>query len=198
MSSFEDGIWEHLAREHGATQTEFVLPKGRRAKSTRRRLATLGVGAGSSAAAVALAVTVFGGATPAYAFQANSDGTATVSLSELSTGIPALNQMFAQYGIRETVVPIEAGCTATTIKPGAFSGPLSQTVTVGNQWIPTGYNGFLAAQQMPDGQILMAMGTMPGPVPSCFPASPLVVPQANTSTTSPAGTSGTSGPSGTS
>lgn len=41
---------------------------------------------------------------------------------------------------------------------------MSQTVTVGNQWIPAGWNGYMAAKQMPGGQALLAAGTTPEPI----------------------------------
>ncbi len=44
-------------------------------------------------------------------------------------------------------------------------------MTVGNRWIPAGYHGFLAAEQLPDGKIAIAIGTTKQPIPACFPAT---------------------------
>jgi hypothetical protein len=203
MSSFEDGVWNHLVQEHEPDLVEFSLPRSTRWSALRSgpgRLVALSAALGTSIAAAVVALTVFTGSTAAYAFTANDNGTATVSLNDLSTGIPALNQLFAEKGIRETVVPIEAGCTATDMEPQAYtdSAGLDQSVTVGNQWIPAGYNGFLAARQMPNGQILMAMGTMPGPIPACFPATPAPAPKAPISSSPTMGSSGTATPAGSS
>jgi hypothetical protein len=71
-------------------------------------------------------------------------------------------------------VPITAGCTAQTDIPVFQSpGSMSQTVTIGNQYIAPGQHAFLAAKQMPNGQILLAIGTVSQtiPIPSCFPAT---------------------------
>jgi hypothetical protein len=109
---------------------------------------------------------------PAYALTPQGDGTYTLTLNDLTTGIPALNAKFAQLGIDETAVPIKAGCTAATFDPEKGPGSMSETVTVGNQYIDPGQHGFLAPKQMPNGRILLAMRTTAGPIPSCFPATP--------------------------
>ncbi|MFZ1992467.1 MAG: hypothetical protein WAU75_00040 [Solirubrobacteraceae bacterium] len=83
-----------------------------------------------------------------------------------------MNAKLAQLGIRSTVVPIRAGCRATAFSPIAGRGSLSETVTVGNRWIPGGYHGFLAAEQLPNGKIAIVIGTTKRPIPACFPATP--------------------------
>lgn len=116
-------------------------------------------------------------AAPARALTSNGNGTYTLTLNDMATGIPALNAKLAQLGIRETVVPITVGCKAASsllsIDPVQEGhGSINQTVTVGNQWIPAGWHGFMAAKQMPGGQVLLAAGTTPQPIPRCFPATP--------------------------
>jgi len=107
---------------------------------------------------------------PAYALTQNGDGTVTFTLNDLSTGIPALNARLTELGIRETVVPIQAGCQAHSFEPLAAPGAsMSESITVGNKWIPAGYQGFMAAKQLPNGKIAMAIGTTQQPIPSCFP-----------------------------
>lgn len=169
MTDFDEHLWSHLVVAHGADRvTAHCLTSDR-----RRRPLLVGGGASVAAAIAGAAVLLFGGtagAPPAYALTPNGDSTYTVSLNDIATGIPALNARFRQLDIDETAVPIETGCTAGSDLPVQAAGPgsMSETVTVGNQWIAPGQHGFLAAEQMPDGQILIAMGTTGGPIPACF------------------------------
>lgn len=198
MTGFEQGVWRHLVDHHGADRTDFHLaPAPPRARSRR---AVVAISAGLT---VPVAGAIFGGlaltaAPPAYAFTVNNDGTVTVSLNDIATGIPALNQRLAEQGVRITAVPIEPGCTAALnglVGPVATHLPMRQTVTVGNRWIPAGYHGFLAARQLSNGQVLLAMGTTAQPIPSCFPTTPTII-SGTVSNSGPSGTSGTSGTGG--
>jgi hypothetical protein len=172
MSSFEDAIWTHLVDQHGADRVEFRVPV-----APKRRVRPAAVTAGAAVLAVAVVVVVLvlsasTSAPPAYALTPVGGSSYTVSLNEISTGIPALNAKFAQLGIRETVVPIKAGCTASSFDPvQAGSGSMTQTVTVSNRSIPAGAQGFIAAEQGPDGHVLLAQGTTTQPIPSCFPTT---------------------------
>ncbi len=167
MSSFEDALWRHLADQRAADRIAIPLETPRRPRLLVGAFSTLVVAAVLAALLLVLGVTA--GSQPAYALTRNADGSITVSLSDIATGIPALNAKFAALGIRETVIPVQAACTDSS------SGPLSsgvtsmtQTVTVSNQWIPAGEVGFLAAKQLSDGQILLASGTAAPPAPKCF------------------------------
>jgi hypothetical protein len=181
MTGYENALWNHLVEHHDADRIRVApaVATSERARRPRRSLALGTAVAGVAAVAAAVfALTASTGTTPAYALTPASDGTYTLTLNDMTTGIPALNARLAQLGIHTTVVPITAGCPATGMEPiEAPSGSLSmsQTVTIGNRWIPDGYHGFVAAAQEPDGQILMAMGTTPQPIPSCFPATPAIV-----------------------
>jgi hypothetical protein len=172
MSSFEEAIWAHLVDQHDADRVEFRVPT-----PSKRSVRPVGVtaGAGVLAAAVVavlLVLSVSSSAPPAYALTRAAGGSYTVSLNDISTGIPALNAKFAQLGIRETVVPIEAGCTASSFDPvQAGPGSMTKTVTISNRSIPVGARGFIAAQQRPNGQVLLAQGTTEQPIPSCFPSA---------------------------
>jgi hypothetical protein len=173
MSSFDDAIWRHLVDRHGADRVEVPAP------TVTRRVRPFAASAaiGGSAAAIAAVVLVLGGttATPAaYALTPNGDGTYTVSLNNLATGIPALNAKFKDLGIRETVIPIEANCAESELfGPFAYPGAsMSEKVTVGNKWLAPGQRGFLAAKQMPDGKVLLAIGSSANPLPPCFPEKP--------------------------
>jgi outer membrane murein-binding lipoprotein Lpp len=172
VSSFEDAIWTHLVDYHAADRVEFRAPT-----PPKRRVRPVAATAGGLvlAAAVVVVVLVLGASTtapPAYALTRVAGGTYTVSLNDISTGIPALNAKFAQLGIRETAVPIKAGCTASSFDPvQAAPGALTQTVTVSDREIPAGTRGFIAAEPGPDGHVLLAQGTTAQPIPSCFPTT---------------------------
>jgi outer membrane murein-binding lipoprotein Lpp len=173
MSSFEDAIWVHLVDHHAADRVEFRLP----ATTPRRKVRPVAAAAGAAVLAVAVIVVVLvlsasTSTPPAYALTPVGGGSYTVSLNDISTGVPALNAKFAQLGIRETAVPIKAGCTASSFDPvQAAPGSMTQTVTVSNRQIPPGARGFIAAEQGPDGHVLLAQGSTAQPIPSCFPTT---------------------------
>jgi len=54
-------------------------------------------------------------APPAYAVTRNPDGSVTVTINEPATGMPQLNAKFAEMGINETVVPVQANCPPSRI-----------------------------------------------------------------------------------
>jgi hypothetical protein len=174
MTAFDNGLWTRLVEDRDADRVVLAPPP----RPRRTRPAVLTLGAVAIAAAVTALVLVFSATTstpPAYALTLHSDGTATITLHDLTTGIPALNARLAKLGIKSTVVPIRAGCRVRGFGLLAARGSLSETVTVGNRWIPSGYRGFLAAEQLPNGKIAMAIGTMKPPIPSCFPATPTTI-----------------------
>lgn len=174
MSSFEEAIWAHLVDQHDADRAEFRVREA--PKHAAHPVATAaGVAVLVAAVVAAVLVLVLGASTsapPAYALTQAASGSYTVSLNDISSGIPALNAKFAQLGIHETVVPIEADCTASSFDPvQAVSESMTQTVTVSNQSIPVGAQGFIAAEGRPNGQVLLAQGTTAQPIPSCFPST---------------------------
>jgi hypothetical protein len=117
MTTFEDTLWDRLAREHAADTVALEPLRGR----SRRPLA-ISAGAAGIAAAAAAGVLLFGASAstpPAYALTTNPDGSVTVSINDIETAIPALNAEFQKDGIDETVIPVEADCT----NPGIGSSP---------------------------------------------------------------------------
>jgi hypothetical protein len=183
MTDFEDALWERLVEEHDADCVSLEAP---RRHASRRPLA---IGGGVTALAGATVATVLAigattGAPPAYAMTQNADGTFTVTMNEIATAIPALNAKFAQLGIEETVVPVTASCTSHM---PLVLGPekMSDTVTVapGGKWVPPGYTGVLAAEQLANGQVAMFVGTVKPPVPSCFSATTALSLEPGTATT---------------
>lgn len=171
MSSFEDGLWERLVEEHDA---HLVSLGGTRRKG-RPRGVLVGGSVAACAATVTVAVVLAAGATtgtsPAYALTDNPDGTVTVTISDLATAVPELNARFAQMGIDATVVPIEPGCT--TNDPALFVNSqetmtTTLTLTPGHEYLAPGDTGVLAAEQLSDGEVALAVEAMKPPVPSCF------------------------------
>ena len=171
MSSFEEAIWAHLVDHHDADRVQFRVPTPPRPRRLRPVAATASAALlGAAVVAVVLVLSASTSTHPAYALTQAADGSYTVSINDISTGIPELNAKFAQLGIRATVVPIQAGCTASSFDPvQAAPGSMTQTVTVSSQGIPVGARGFIAAEQRPDGQVLLALGNSERPIPSCFP-----------------------------
>ncbi|MGH2886101.1 MAG: hypothetical protein ACRDPA_25960 [Solirubrobacteraceae bacterium] len=154
-------------------------------RASRRR--TYRLAGGSTAALAAIAATVVlvlvvtTGATPAYALIKNSDGTVTVSLRNLTTGISQLNARLERMGIDYTVIPVTQNCPFTTPVLSAGPGSLSETVTIGTKNTePSGVDGYLAAEQLPDGLIGLGIGGMKTPLPACLsPRTMTVSPSPN-------------------
>ena len=184
MTSFEDTVWRQLVEEHGADQIDF--PDHR---TTRRGRPVAVAATTAGLAAVAAAGVLILGATtttpPAYALTPHADGSYTLTLNDLTTGIPAINAKLTRLGIPETVVPVRRGCTAATIgvpmvrpipKDKTHSTGLpptvrgSQTITLTATRLPAGVHGYIAAEQRPGGQVILAEGWTSKPIPSCFPS----------------------------
>lgn len=154
---------------------------------TRRRWARslLAVPAAVVAAAAAAAIVLITSAgpatTPAYALTRHANGSITITLSELTTGIPALNAKLKALGIDETVIPIKAGCDSpdgsghVVMRPDPayeYDGSISTTYTPrAAQRHPAapGFHYVLAAKRLPNGKILGFIGALKTPVPTCLP-----------------------------
>ncbi len=158
------------------------LSGSRRSRPRAFRLAAASSAAlAAIVAAVVVVVGVTSGAAPAYALTQNSDGTITISLHNLTTGIPALNARLHQMGINETVVPVTQRCTTSTPVLDAGPGNLSETITIGrSNNYPAGVDGYLAAEQLPNGSIGLGIGGMKAPLPSCFSPTLMKVQPSNT------------------
>lgn len=168
VNSFEDAIWAHLVDQHGADRFEFRLPP-----EPKRRLRPGAVSAGATLlaagiAAIVVFLTASAGPPPAYALTRVARGSYTVSIYDISRGVPALNAKFRQLGIRATVVPVKAGCNAPPVVQ-ALPGLMSETVTISNRFIPAGSRAYIAAEKLPNGRIGVAQGRTTQPIPPCFP-----------------------------
>jgi hypothetical protein len=164
-----------FADEYEQAARRELRPRQRRSRRRTFKLATASsVALGSIAAAVVLVVSATSGASPAYALTHNSDGSITISLSNLTTGISGLNARLQQMGINYTVIPVTPNCSFTTPVLGVAPGSLSETITIGTKnTLPAGADGFLAAEQLPNGYIALGAGSMRAPLPTCFSPTPL-------------------------
>jgi hypothetical protein len=146
----------------------------------RRSLAAISAVLVAAAVAAILLITATGPETaPAYALTRHSDGSITITLSDLTTGIPALNSELKALGIDETVIPIRADCHSpngsghVVMHPDPhyeYDGSVSATITArsARRMLP-GFHGVLAAMRLPNGKILAFIGGLSAPVPTCLP-----------------------------
>ena len=185
MSTFEDRLWIHLTREHGA---DAVTSRGASSGAGRAS----GVPAGArpamiivpalvaiAAAAIVLLLLMTEGTQPAYALSRNADGSITVTINDLQRAIPELNERFAAMGIDETVVPIARNCPTQMEMPvfpqSATGDTLTFTPHEGHKYLAPGFDGVLAAGYARGGRIVLFVGAMKPPLPACFPADPAVI-----------------------
>jgi hypothetical protein len=176
MTCFEDGLWERLVDEHDA---DLVLVAAPRKQPDRRPVMVGGSLTAVAGATVAVVLSVGGttGTPPAYAMTQNADGSVTVSINDLATAVPALNAKFAAMGIDETVVPVEANCPSSNnlgdmlLANSHASMTETFTFSLGRKNLDPGYDGVIAAEQLPNGEVAMAMEAIKPPLPTCFPAT---------------------------
>ena len=179
------------ATEHHQTRTG-VAP--RRALATLLRSPRLAIASGiTSLMAVACVSVIFAtaGTTPAYALTHNLDGTYTITINDIATGVPALNSKLKQLGIDAAAVPVTATCSA----PVQIGGPGALTEKIEMQLqptdiksssagllnlapasIPAGSEGVIAAYQSQSGEINLTFWTTSGIPPSCLNTRGIVAP----------------------
>ena len=151
------------------------------ARPRRRALGVLSGASAVLAAAIAVIVLAFGAATsapPAYALTRHANGSITITLNELTTGIPALNAKLRELGIDETVIPITADCHSPdgsgqlVMHPNPmfeYNDSISTTYTPGGPPPPPGFHYVLGAMRLPNGKLLGVIGALKAPIPSCLP-----------------------------
>jgi hypothetical protein len=155
-----------------------------RPRSRPVRFGALSGAAAALAAAIAALVLTLGATTnapPAYAVVRHADGSLTITLNDLTTGIPALNAKFRQLGIPENVIPIYAGCYSPdgsgdlVMHPDPLfeiKGSITMTYTPRAAQLhppPAGYQYVLAAKRLPNGLVLDFIGALKPPIPTCLP-----------------------------
>lgn len=163
-----------LGRRGGQSQARHrraVQPLG----LSRRPVTFVSGGIGVAAVAVAAVLLVSPTTQPAYALSQNADGSITVTIQDLETAVPALNARLAAIGADDRVVPVEANCPTGNPTIGAMmvypQVTATQTITIGATSVEPGYTGVIAAEQLPSGEVAMAVESMKAPVPSCFPTT---------------------------
>jgi len=118
MSKVEDTLWNHLVEHRGADRAQVRRPVASRPR--KRPLAIATAATGGAVVAAALIVSATSSTPPAYALASHADGSITITLNDLTTGIPALNARLQQMGINETVIPVTPNCPFMT---PVLSGP---------------------------------------------------------------------------
>jgi hypothetical protein len=167
MGTFDEALWTRLVDEHQADRV--VLSSRPPRHRPRAAIITAGTAATAVTLSAVLALSATTSTPSAYALTANPDGSVTITIHDLTAAIPALNAKFAEMGIDETVIPIQAGCSTRGLVnyPGAtMSEPL--TFTPGHKNLPPGWDGVLAAEQLPNGKVALTIGSRKPPLPSCF------------------------------
>jgi hypothetical protein len=207
MSTFEDRLWLELVAEHehhqqapdspvrltrplsARTRPLSARPRSRRRHHGRRPALLTGTALATAVAATTAALTL-GASTstpPAYAVTTNSDGTVTVTLTDISA-ITALNAELTRDGINAQAIPMTATCPAhaplVTMPTG--TDPRTYTMTIVPSQIPAGYTAVLAAGQTASGQVELLQGAVQPPVPACVNSAPTQLHYVNPAHASPA------------
>jgi hypothetical protein len=162
VTTHDDRLWSYLAREHAEqlAATEHLTPPVRRTRFQRFTGPTRFVtAAGLSIAAtiaVVLVIVAVNGPQPAYAVSQNSDGTVTITLTEIA-GVDGLNQRLAEAGIRAKALLTHPTCWGSVYQV-AFgqlypqivtkNGP-APAVTIQPDAIPADNTLVLVTQRMP-------------------------------------------------
>jgi hypothetical protein len=176
MSKFEDRLWSDLVRRQSSTAGERAMTN-HQGRAGRLRTAYLMVaGVTSVGAAVAASFMLgIGGATPAFAVAANSDGTVTVTLNEL-VGVGGANAQLEKLGVAVRVAKVEANCSApipsqtgANVKQASEAATISAqgTATVHPASIPAGDTIVLTAQEI-EGHVSEGIAVVRGGAPSCL------------------------------
>jgi hypothetical protein len=158
------------------------------------RLAAASSLASLAAVAAVAAILATTGTTPAYALTQNANGTYTITINDIATGVPALNTKLQQLGIDATAVPVTNTCTAPSssltertemqLSPTLATDGSGGLINLDQANIPAGTEGVIAAYQSPSGQINLTFWTTSGSAPSCLNTGE-VVPSAPATSTQP-------------
>ncbi len=159
----------------------------RRAFALLTRAPRLALASGlASLATVTAVVAVFAstGTPPAYALTQNANGTYTVTINDITTGVPALNAKLKQLEIDAIAVPVTSACTVppssltermeAQLSPALSTDGSGGLINLGQANIPAGTEGVIAAYQSPSGQINLTFSTTTGSIPSCLNTSDVV------------------------
>lgn len=176
MSRFEDQLLADLMRQHGPALDDVPPPAP---SSSRRPLWLTAGGLGIAAVSALVIGSAVGGAPAAYAVTEKSDGTVTLSLTDL-TGVDGANEELARRGIRAAAVRVQPGCPSIWSFPTApgipadpkdlYPGPAAgarNSYSFIAEGIPKDATMILAAQQGERGVVKYSASVIAGPVPDC-------------------------------
>jgi hypothetical protein len=175
MGKFEDELWTDLMQAHGdqlaATQRPQTRPGRMRPLAlTAGAAGVIGVG---TAMAIALTATT---SAPAYAVTENSDGTISVTIHDV-TGVTGANTELAALGVRARALTFGPDCTQQEhpdpTHPRVYGtmlvrSPTPDEVTIQPSAIPVGDTMVLAAKIADNGRVVVRIGLVLSPAPSCF------------------------------
>ena len=186
MTGIDDTIWRHLVDHHDAHTAQLPAEHPQRHRSTIAAGAT----AVATAAAAATVLLTIPTAQPAYALSRHSDGSVTVTIHDVAHAISSLNAKFAELGIKETVVPVRSNCSTPhqslmNDPMFAYAGASPQTTLTfgpGRKHLAPGYTGVIAAEQLANGRVALAVEAVKPPVPTCFPTTIYTITPAGTTT----------------
>ncbi|HEY7274432.1 MAG TPA: hypothetical protein VH594_00625, partial [Trebonia sp.] len=175
MTKFSDQLFDDLMREHGPALAGIQVSAARKRHVARPVMLT--AGAGGLAAVAAVGTLVAGGAAPAYAVTAHSDGTVTLAVYQKS-GIAQANAKLRQVGDgRVVVVPVERGCPRIDSLPKAHVPPGKVTmgifmttgggITVNTHGIPAGDILVVGFRATTKGMAAGSSALTSGPAPKC-------------------------------
>lgn len=107
----------------------------------------------------------------------------TLTVNDIATAVPQVNAEFAKLGINATAIPVTPNCTVQDGASSALMAPdeslsMSESITIGNAYIPAGLTAVIAAEQTSSG-VRLSMGTTNSPLPSCLnsnQAAPVITP----------------------
>jgi len=190
VARFEDRLWAELVEHHGALFAEAPAvpvraPAARR--RTVRRVPAL-VAAAATTLAIVLALVIGLGSNrgaSAFAVVTNTDGTVTITISEL-VGVTPADQRLEELGLPVRVVPVTARCPVdpaqlrqARLAPDQFRGIYrvagsegAAGVTVDPSQIPHGDTLILRADERPHGVVALRALVVEGAAPPCLPPAP--------------------------
>lgn len=188
MSEFQERLWSELVRDHAAAlsypvgvrdpwrQLPIVEPRRTPRLSLRAPRPAQLASAFAAIAALVVAVTIAtvtnSTSSAAYAVTEHSDGSVTVTLSELA-GVTGANEQLAKLEVPVRVAAVRAGCaTPTSIVPmtSALAGSIARGDGAGMltrpDLVPPGETLVLAARQV-GADVFYTFALYRGAPPTC-------------------------------
>jgi hypothetical protein len=179
-----DGTREELlATPAPAERRGWAALRQRGGVRRRPRIGLIAGATGMLAAVAVVVVLIFSATTstpPAYALTTHPNGSITITLRDVATGIPAIQAKLHKVGYDVAVIPIKTNCHTVSgsakivMHPDPkyeFQGSVSMTytpATVRRHPAPRVTHYVLSAKQLPNGKILAFIGAPVGRAPTCL------------------------------